>query len=383
MPGFELINNLEKKAVNKIFSEGAVFFAHGFNKLRKRFHVREFETISKKKMRSKFSLAVTSGTSATLIALKALGVKPGDEVITQSFNFIATVEAIIECGAKPVVVNIDDTLNMCPRDLKKAITKKTKAIVPVHMLGVSARMKEILKIAKDKKIPVLEDNCESMGAKYKKKYLGCVGDVGVVSYDYGKTITTGEGGMAVTNNKKIFKYCREYHDHGHELNPKYPRGMDTKSITGFNYRMTELQAAIGKVQIKKLDYIIKENKKRYENIFNKIKDSSLEFRQIPNNTDQIFDTLIFKCSNKSKRKKIIKLLNKKGFGTKNLPDAIKWHCAYYWDHALERKDIKNLKKTKNLLENSIAIPIWLKKKVLDYRLIGAEIKKSLRKKNKK
>ena len=280
MPGFELINNLEKKAVNKIFSEGAVFFAHGFNKLRKRFHVREFETISKKKMRSKFSLAVTSGTSATLIALKALGVKPGDEVITQSFNFIATVEAIIECGAKPVVVNIDDTLNMCPRDLKKAITKKTKAIVPVHMLGVSARMKEILKIAKDKKIPVLEDNCESMGAKYKKKYLGCVGDVGVVSYDYGKTITTGEGGMIFTNNKKIFKYCREYHDHGHELNPKYPRGMDTKSITGFNYRMTELQAAIGKVQIKKLDYIIKENKKRYENIFNKIKDSSLEFRQI-------------------------------------------------------------------------------------------------------
>ena len=377
MPGFELINNLEKKAVNKIFSEGAVFFAHGFNKLRKRFHVREFETISKKKMRSKFSLAVTSGTSATLIALKALGVKPGDEVITQSFNFIATVEAIIECGAKPVVVNIDDTLNMCPRDLKKAITKKTKAIVPVHMLGVSARMKEILKIAKDKKIPVLEDNCESMGAKYKKKYLGCVGDVGVVSYDYGKTITTGEGGMIFTNNKKIFKYCREYHDHGHELNPKYPRGMDTKSITGFNYRMTELQAAIGKVQIKKLDYIIKENKKRYENIFNKIKDSSLEFRQIPNNTDQIFDTLIFKCSNKSKRKKIIKLLNKKGFGTKNLPDAIKWHCAYYWDHALTSKQIKKLKKTKNLLETSIAIPIWLRKSVSSYKSLGKEILKIL------
>ena len=377
MPGFELINNLEKKAVNKIFSEGAVFFAHGFNKLRKRFHVREFETISKKKMRSKFSLAVTSGTSATLIALKALGVKPGDEVITQSFNFIATVEAIIECGAKPVVVNIDDTLNMCPRDLKKAITKKTKAIVPVHMLGVSARMKEILKIAKDKKIPVLEDNCESMGAKYKKKYLGCVGDVGVVSYDYGKTITTGEGGMIFTNNKKIFKYCREYHDHGHELNPKYPRGMDTKSITGFNYRMTELQAAIGKVQIKKLDYIIKENKKRYENIFNKIKGSSLEFRQIPNNTDQIFDTLIFKCSNKSKRKKIIKLLNKKGFGTKNLPDAIKWHCAYYWDHALTSKQIKKLKKTKNLLETSIAIPIWLRKSVSSYKSLGKEILKIL------
>ena len=99
MPGFELIDNLEKKAVNKIFSEGAVFFAHGFEKLRKRFHVREFEQLAKKKLGSKFSLAVTSGTSATLIALKALGVKKGDEVITQGFNFIATIEAIIECGA--------------------------------------------------------------------------------------------------------------------------------------------------------------------------------------------------------------------------------------------------------------------------------------------
>ena len=116
-----------------------------------------------------------------------------------------------------------------------------------------------------------------MGAKYKGKYLACVGKVGVVSFDYGKTITTGEGGMIFTNNKKIYKYCMEYHDHGHELNPKLPRGMDTKSITGFNYRMTELQAAIGKVQLKKLNYIIKENKKRYNSIFNEIKKLNLNF----------------------------------------------------------------------------------------------------------
>ena len=175
MPGFEIINNQEKKAVNKVFSEGAVFFAHGFQKLRKKYHVREFEALAKKKMGSKFSVAVTSGTSATLIALKALGVKRGDEVITQGFNFIATVEAIIECGAKPIIINVDETYNMCPEELKKSINKKTKAIIPVHMLGVSADMKEIVKIAKKKKIPILEDNCESMGAKYKNKYLCCVG----------------------------------------------------------------------------------------------------------------------------------------------------------------------------------------------------------------
>lgn len=381
MPGFEIINNLEKKAVNSIFSEGAVFFAHGFKKLRKRYHVREFEKSAKKKMGSKYSLAVSSGTSATLIALKALGVKRGDEVITQAFNFIATVEAIIECGAKPVIVNIDETYNMCPIELKKAINRKTKVIIPVHMLGVSAKMDEIIKIAKNKKIPILEDNCESMGAKYKDKYLACVGEVGVVSFDYGKTITTGEGGMIFTNDKKIYKYCMEYHDHGHELNPKFPRGMDTKNITGFNYRMTEIQAAIGKVQLKKLNYIIRENKKRYSSIYNEIKKLDFVFRSIPKHTEQIFDTLIFYCKNRAQRKVIIKLLNKRGFGTKNLPDAIKWHCAYYWDHALEKKDIKNLKKTNNLLENSIAIPIWLRKKISDYKSIGIEIKKSLSKKN--
>jgi 8-amino-3,8-dideoxy-alpha-D-manno-octulosonate transaminase len=373
MPGFELINKLERQAVNKVFSEGGVLFAHGFKKFRKKFHVREFELKAREKVGSKYSLAVTSGTSATLIALKALGVKNGDEVITQAFNFIATVEAIIECGAKPILVNIDETYNMCPIELKKLITKKTKAIIPVHMLGVSAKMDDILQIAKEKKIPVLEDNCESMGAKYNNKYLGCLGNVGVVSFDHGKTITTGEGGMIFTNDKKIFKYCIEYHDHGHELNPKFSRGMDTKTITGFNFRMTELQAAIGKVQLKKLNYIIKENKKRYTALIKEIKDTSLNFRSIPNKSVQIYDTFIFSCENIKTRKTIVKLLNKKGFGTKNLPDAIKWHCAFFWDHALSFTQIKKLKKTKTLLENSIAIPIWLNKTSSDYSNLGKEI----------
>lgn len=377
MPGFELINYKEKQAVNKLFKEGAVFFAHGFQKLRKKYHVREFEAKAAKKIGSKYSLAVTSGTSATLIALKALGVKPGDEVITQAFNFIATVEAIIESGAKPIIVNVDQTYNMCPIELKNSITKKTKVIIPVHMLGVSANMDEIMKIAKKNNLPILEDNCESMGAKYKKKNLCTIGKVGVVSFDYGKTITTGEGGMIFTDNKNVYKYCMEYHDHGHELNPKYPRGMDTKSITGFNYRMTELQAVIGKVQIEKLSFIIKENKKRYNSIFKHLKNLKVNFRKVPNNTQPIFDTLIFNIQNNKIRKEIVKLLNSNGFGTKNLPDAIKWHCAYYWDHAINLKQIKKLKKTKILLANSIAIPIWLRKSNSDYDILGKKISKIL------
>mgnify|MGYP006089777293 CR=1 FL=1 len=376
MPGFELINKKEKSAVNKLFDEGGVLFAHGFNKLRKKFHVREFESQAKKKIGTKFALAVSSGTSATLIALKALGVKKGDEVITQAFNFIATVEAIIEAGAKPIVVNIDETLNMCPKELKKSITKKTKAIIPVHMLGVSAKMNEIKKIANQNKIKILEDNCESMGAKFDEKYLCSIGDIGVVSLDYGKTITTGEGGIIFTNNEKMFKICREYHDHGHELNPKYTRGMDTKRMTGFNYRMTELQAVVGKEQLKKLDFILKENKVRYESLFNVIKKVPLlNFRVIPKKSKQIYDTLIFKCQNQKIKRKIINILNTGGFGTKNLPDAIKWHCAYYWNHALNLNQIKKVKKTSDILKESIAIPIWLKKNKQDYKKLGDKILK--------
>ena len=377
MPGFELIDTKEKKALNKIFNEGGVLFAHGFEKFRKKYHVREFENLTRKKMQSRFGLAVSSGTSAIKIALKALGVKRGDEVITQTFNFIATVEAIIEAGAKPIIVNIDKSLNMDPKDLEKNITKKTKVIIPVHMLGVPAKMNEIVKIAKKFKLKVLEDNCESMGAKYGKKYLCNIGDAGVVSFDYGKTITCGEGGMILTNKKYIDKYSREYHDHGHELNSKLPRGLDTKSITGFNYRMTEMQAVVGKVQLKKLDKIVKENKKRYLTIYKCLKKNKVSFREIPLSSEQIYDTLIFFIKKKNLRIKIVNILNKSGIGTKNLPDAINWHCASWWDHAITKKQIYKIKKSKFLLQTAVAIPIWLNKSVNEYKKLAIKISKIL------
>ena len=123
------------------------------------------------------------------------------------------------------------------------------------MLGVPAKLDEILKISKKFKVPVIEDNCESVGAKYKNKYLCNFGKIGVISFDHGKLLTCGEGGMVFTNDDKLDQYCREYHDHGHENNPKFARGMDTRKIYGFNYRMTELQAVVGKVQLSKIDYI--------------------------------------------------------------------------------------------------------------------------------
>ena len=170
MPGFEIIGKEEKNAVNQIFEDGGILFAHGFDAMRKNFHVREFESMTAGYFNCNHSLAVSSGTAAIKVALKALGVKPGDEVITQAFNFIATVEAILDCGAIPVIANVDDTLNMDVVDCETLITNKTKVLLPVHMLGIPTDMDSIMEVSKKYDLKVLEDNCESVGAKYNGKY---------------------------------------------------------------------------------------------------------------------------------------------------------------------------------------------------------------------
>ncbi len=374
MPGFELVGKEEKKNIDEIFSKSnGVLFAHGFDKLRKKiFRVRNFEKQLQNKFRSKYCQVVSSGTAAIKVALKAIGIKPGDEVITQSFNFIATIEAILDCGAKPIITNIDDSLNMCPKDLERRITKKTKAVIPVHMLGFSANLFEISKICKKKKIFMIEDNCEAVGAKYGNKYLGTVGDAGILSFDYGKNITTGEGGAILTNNKSIFINSKEYHDHGHQLNPKFPRGMDTVKMPGFNYRMSELQAAVGLAQLKKLNYIIKENKRRYK-VLKKNISKKFKIRECNKNSFPSYDTFIFEVNDKKTRDKIVKILKLNNIGTKNLPDAIKWHFASFWKHAIGKKEVKKVKNSLEKIQRHIAVPILLKKKISDYDFVAKKI----------
>ena len=369
MPGFEWIGEEEKNAVSSIFDEGGVLFAHGFEGMRKHFHVREFESKCCERFGARHALAVTSGTSAIKVALKAVGVRFGDEVITQAFNFIATVEAILDCGAVPVIANVDDTLNMDLEDLKTLITPKTKAILPVHMLGVAAEMKGILKLASEHKLPLVEDNCEAIGGTYSGKALGTLGDVGALSFDQGKMIATGEGGMLLSNNSDIDRYSRHYHDHGHECNPNFPRGRDTHSIYGFNYRMTEMQGAIGKVQLSKLSKMLEANRNRYRALEDAM-EGKFRLRKIPEECVPNFDTLTIIEPDEKLRKLFIETLVSEGFGTKNLPDAMEWHCTAYWDHALSAEQIFRSKKTKKLLEEAIAIPILLRKSVENYQILG-------------
>ena len=369
MPGFEWIDGEEKDAVMAVFDEGGVLFAHGFDGMRKHFHIREFEQKAREYFQVKHCLAVASGTAAIKVSLKSVGVQPGDEVITQAFNFIATVEAILDCGAVPVITNVDSSLNMAVDDLKILITNKTKAILPVHMLGVSANMKAILKIATEHGIPVVEDNCESIGAKYNGQSLGTLGQAGAISFDQGKMLATGEGGMVLTNDAAVSKYACEYHDHGHESNPDRPRGRDTHSIYGFNYRMTEMQGAVGKVQLSKLSRMLEANKERYQALEDAM-GGKFRFRTIPKECVPTFDTLILVEPDEYVRKAVIDTCIQEGFGTKNLPDAMEWHCTAFWDHALSAEQVARSQKTRIMLEDAVAIPVWLRKTVDDYQRLG-------------
>ena len=369
MPGFEWINVEEKNAVMAVFDEGGVLFAHGFDGMRKHFHIREFEQQAQEYFQVKHCLAVTSGTAALKVALKSVGVQPGDEVITQAFNFIATVEAILDCGAVPVIANIDSTLNMDFDDLQSLISEKTKAILPVHMLGVAANMEAILDFGIERGIPVVEDNCESIGATYNGQSLGTLGQAGAISFDQGKMIATGEGGMVLTNDDAVSKYACEYHDHGHENNPDRPRGRDTHSIYGFNYRMTEMQGAIGKVQLSKLSRMLEANKERYQALEDAM-DGKFRLRTIPEVCVPTFDTLILIEPNEHIRKTVIDTCIQEGIGTKNLPDAMEWHCTAFWNHALSAEQVTRSLKTKSVLESCVAIPIWLRKSADNYKRLG-------------
>ncbi len=372
MPGFELIGKDEADAVSEIFNEGGILFAHGFDSIRKRYHVREFESNCSQYFKVDYSRAVASGTAGLKCALKAVGVKQGDEVITQSFNFIATIEAIVDCGAKPVICDIDENLHLSIDNLMERITKKTKAIIIVHMLGMGGDIKEVVEVGKKLNLPIIEDNCEAIGAKYDDRYLGTIGDIGVMSFDHGKMIACGEGGMVLTNRKDYADFVSQYSDHGHENNPNLPRGKDRRIMPGFNYRLTEIQAAIGKVQLSKLEFMLTENQKRYEILNESISKVSKVRSELPSHQGS-YDTFIFSINNKNLKQKIISFLKELNFGTKNLPDAMEWHCSFYWDHALDKEQILNSKNTFEILNNQIALPILLKKSLENYKQVAEGI----------
>jgi perosamine synthetase len=223
----------------------------------------EFENKLASLLKVKHVVVVTNGTSAMYLSLKALGIGFGDEVIVPDLTFIATANAVEMTGAKAVLVDINkDTLNIDINSIKKAITKKTKAIIPVHVSGRAADLTSIIKLAKKEKLFVIEDAAEAFMSKYKGKYLGTFGVTGCFSLSPAKTITTGQGGFIATDNSKVYRKLKMLKDQGR---PKRGTGGDDIHYDlGFNFKFTDLQAALGLGQLSYLTKRIQRMRRNYK-----------------------------------------------------------------------------------------------------------------------
>lgn len=217
----------------------------------------EFEEKFSRYCGAKYGVATSNGTVALHLALNALGIERGDEVVVPALSFIAVANAVTYCDAKPVFIDSHpDYWCMDPEKIEEKITKNTKAIIPVHLYGHPCDMDVIMNIARENKLYVVEDAAEAHGAEYKSKKAGSFGDVACFSFFGNKIITTGEGGMCITNDEELYEKMRILRDHGMDPKRKY-----WHKVIGFNYRMTNLQAAIGVAQLKKIDKLIKIKRK--------------------------------------------------------------------------------------------------------------------------
>ena len=201
----------------------------------------------------KHAVGVASGTDALLIALRACGVKPGDEVITTDFSFFASAGVVSRLGARPVFVDIEpDTYNIDPNLIEAAITPKTKVIMPVHLFGQVADMDPILTVARRHELVVIEDSCEALGSRYQGRPAGSLGDAGVFGFYPNKQITTGEGGMIVTDDERLAGLCRSIRNQGRDTNG----GWLAHPRLGYNYRLSDIACALGIVQLGRINEII-------------------------------------------------------------------------------------------------------------------------------
>ncbi|MEW6531448.1 MAG: DegT/DnrJ/EryC1/StrS family aminotransferase [Thermodesulfobacteriota bacterium] len=337
MPGYEWMGELEKEQINEVLETG-ILFRYEFDAERRGVcKVREFEEKFARYNGAVYAHAVSSGSAALKVALAALGVGHGDEVVTQGFTFIATFEAIIEAGAVPVPAEIDDTLNMDPADFEKKITDRTKAVIPVHMLGSPARIQEIIEIARKRNIKVVEDTAQAVGAAVGGKKLGTWGDMGTYSFDFYKTITTGEGGMVVTNDRDLYIRASEYADHGHDHNPNVGRALEGRSFLGFNYRMMELQGALGVAQLSKVDEMILRQKQNQSMIRETLESiDGITMRVLPEDGKDSYTHICFFLPNADKAIAFQKRLAQGGVNAIYFKNNF-WHYLANWQHLIDKK----------------------------------------------
>jgi len=283
--------------------------------------VEEFEKMISEYIGTKYCVTFNSGTSALQSILLAYGIKEGDEVIVPSFTFIATANAPLFVGAKPIFADIEEkTFGLDPEDVKKKITKKTKAIIPIHYGGCPCLIRELKEIAEDHNLMLIEDAAESLGAKIKDKKVGTFGDSAMFSFCQNKIITTGEGGCIVTDSKEVCEKLKLIRSHGRRENSNYfttSEYLDYVTL-GYNFRMSDIIAALGIAQLKKIDKIIEMRRKNAEYVTNKL--SKIDVIITPNPPEDYFHVYqmytIRVKEGERMRDDLMKYLAEKGIATK-------------------------------------------------------------------
>ena len=344
MPGFELFGDKEKAEVQKVLDTG-VLMRYGFDGMRNgQWKAKELEASLARRMQAKHVHLVSSGTAALTVALVSAGIGVGDEVIMPTFTFVASFESILAIGAVPVLVDVDDTLTLSPEAVEKAITAKTKVIMPVHMCGAMADLDALKAICKQHDLLLIEDACQAIGGSYKGKPLGSIGDLGCFSFDYVKTITCGEGGAILTNNELYYENAHKYADHGHD-HLGTDRGAEKHPFLGYNFRISELNAAVGCAQVKRLDEFIALQEQYYTILRKELSQlKEVTFRRVPDGGVANYSFLSFFLPTEEITRKVHSALGENGIDVCFYWYDNNWHYYRKWEHLTHLKALGNIPK---------------------------------------
>lgn len=332
--GVAEIGREEEEAVLKVLREKRVF---RFSGDQEKSETAQLEKGFAEMTGHTYALAVNSGTSALFCALVGVDVGPGDEVILPGYTYIASAAAIVAVGAVPVIAEIDNSLTIDPEDVRKKITPHTKAIMPVHMRGTPCRMDEIMAIAREHNLAVIEDTAQADGGSYKGKKLGGIGDVGCFSFQMSKTITAGEGGMLTVTGRTAYDRARMAHDSAFGF--WRPGESEVDPLPGMGFRISEVSGAIALVQFGRLPGIVERLHKAKYSIVERIGDlPGIELQDIPDPAGDAAVCLMFFAENSSKAQEIADALKAEGIGcgtmyNKEIPDR---HIYPNWNYVLNK-----------------------------------------------
>lgn len=338
-------------------------------------NINEFERKLAEHLGKKYVVTFNSGTSALHMVLLAYGVGPGDEVIVPSFTFVATSNVVLMTGANPIFADIDEErYGLDSDDVRRKITSKTKAIIPVHYGGCPAKITELMNLAKEKEILLIEDAAESFGAKENGKLVGTFGDAAMFSLCQTKVFTTGEGGFIVTDSLEIFEKLKLLRSHGRAENGDYFKTgeyMDYVSL-GYNFRMSDMTAALGISQLKKVDRLIGIRRGHAEYLAKKLSDvSEIIIPDFPQNIFHVYQEFYIRIkSGKEARDALKKYLAEQGVGTRiSFPPV---HKTNFYKDKLGYSDA--LENTEKISSCALTLPLYpsLTKEEMDY--MASEIK---------